>query len=141
MSRSFYCYVHIVEIYRNFAICVANIYLSLSFILNLIHSTCVWRMNLKFYKVRLINTAAAMSSPGAAVVKNLPCQRRRHERDRFCPWVRKISWGRKRQCTPVFLPGKSHGQRSLVGYSQWGHKELDTTEQLSTHTKHLIQLY
>ena len=34
----------------------------------------------------------------------------------------------------VFMPGKSHGQRSLVGYSTWGHKELDTTEQLSTHT-------
>ena len=32
------------------------------------------------------------------------------------------------------MPGKSHGQRSLVGYSTWGHKELDTTEQLSTHT-------
>ena len=32
--------------------------------------------------------------------------------------------------TPVFLPGESHGQRSLAGYSPWGHKELDTTEQL-----------
>ena len=32
---------------------------------------------------------------------------------------------------PVFLPGKSHGQRSLVGYSPWGHKESDTTEQLA----------
>ena len=37
-------------------------------------------------------------------------------------------WRRKWQSTPVFLPGKSHGQRSLVGYSPWGHKELDTTE-------------
>ena len=34
--------------------------------------------------------------------------------------------------TPVLLPGKSHEERSLVGYSPWGHKELDTTEQLST---------
>ena len=40
----------------------------------------------------------------------------------FNPWVRKISWRRKWQATPVFLPGKSHGQRSLVGYSPWGHK-------------------
>ena len=40
----------------------------------------------------------------------------------------KISWRRKWQLTPVFLPGKSHGQRNLVGYSPWGHKELDTTE-------------
>ena len=37
-------------------------------------------------------------------------------------------WRRKWHPTPVFLPGKSHGQRSLVGYSPWGHKESDTTE-------------
>ena len=36
------------------------------------------------------------------------------------------------QPTPVFLPGELHGQRSLGGYSPWGHKELDTTERLST---------
>ena len=41
----------------------------------------------------------------------------------FNPWVRKISWRRKCQPTPVFLPGKSHGWRSLVGYSPWGRKE------------------
>ena len=35
---------------------------------------------------------------------------------------------RKWQPIPVFLPGKSHGQSSLVGYSPWGHKELETTE-------------
>ena len=40
------------------------------------------------------------------------------------------SWRRKWQSTPVLLPGKSHGQRSLVGNSQWGHKESDTTEWL-----------
>ena len=38
------------------------------------------------------------------------------------------------QPTPVFLPGKSHGQRSLAGYSLWGRKESDMTEQLSTHS-------
>ena len=37
-------------------------------------------------------------------------------------------WRRAWQPTPVFLPGKSHGHNSLVGYSQWGHKESDTTE-------------
>ena len=46
----------------------------------------------------------------------------------FEPWVGKIPWRRKWQSTPVLLPGESHGQRSLVGYSLWGHKELDTTE-------------
>ena len=39
--------------------------------------------------------------------------------------------GRERLPTPVFLPGESHGQRSLVGYSPWGHTDSDTTEQLS----------
>ena len=53
-----------------------------------------------------------------------------HRRPGFNPWVGKILWRRKWQPTPVFLPGKSHGQRSLAGYSLWGHKELDTTEQL-----------
>ena len=49
-------------------------------------------------------------------------------RCRFSPWVRKIPWRRAWQPTPVFLPGKSHGQRSLVGYSPQSHKESDTTE-------------
>ena len=42
-------------------------------------------------------------------------------------------WRRKWQSTPVFLPGESHGQRSLVGYSPWGHKESDMTERLHLH--------
>ena len=49
------------------------------------------------------------------------------------PWVRKISCRRKGQPTPVFLTGKSHGRRSLVGYSPWAHKESDTTEWLHFH--------
>ena len=44
-----------------------------------------------------------------------------------------IPWRRKWQPTPVLLPGKSHGQRSLVGYSPWGRKESDTTEWLHFH--------
>ena len=47
------------------------------------------------------------------------------------PWVWKIPWRREWQPTPVLLPGKSHGQRSLIGYSPWGCKESDTTEQLA----------
>ena len=46
----------------------------------------------------------------------------------FDSWVRKISWRRKWQPPPVFLPGKSYGQRSLAGYSPWGRKESDTIE-------------
>ena len=49
----------------------------------------------------------------------------------FDSWLRKVPWSRKWQPTTVFLPEKSPGQRSLVGYSPWGHKELDTTEQLT----------
>ena len=49
------------------------------------------------------------------------------------PWVRKISWRREWQLTPIFLPGEVHGQRSLAGYSPQGCKESDTTKQ-STHT-------
>ena len=49
----------------------------------------------------------------------------------FDPWVGNIPWNRKWKPTPVFLPGKSHGQWSLVGYSPWDHKELDMTEWLT----------
>ena len=55
--------------------------------------------------------------------KKLICQCRRHKRCGFDPWVGKIPWRRARQHTPVFLPGESQGQRSLVGYSLWGHKD------------------
>ena len=48
----------------------------------------------------------------------------------FDPWVGKIPWRREWQPTPVFLPGESHEQRSLAGYSPGGHKELNTTYQL-----------
>jgi len=66
------------------------------------------------------------------VVKNpSACQCRRHGLN---PWVRKIPWRRNWQPTPVFLSGKFHGQRSLVGYSPWGHKESDMTEWRHTHT-------
>ena len=51
----------------------------------------------------------------------------------FNPQVGKISWRRKWQPTPVFLPGKSHGRRNLVGYSPCGHKESVTTERLHFH--------
>ena len=47
------------------------------------------------------------------------------------PQVRKNPWRREWLQTPVFLPGEFHGQRSLAGYSPWGHKELDTTEWLT----------
>ena len=55
--------------------------------------------------------------PGGASSKEPACQCTRYKRHRFDPWVQKIPWSRKWKTTPVFLPGESHGQRSLVGYS------------------------
>ena len=66
--------------------------------------------------------------PGGTSGKEPSCQCRRHVRYGFNPWVRKIPWRRAWQPTPVFLPGQSHGQRNLAGYSPWGHKESDTIE-------------
>ena len=60
--------------------------------------------------------------------KESACQCRRCG---FDPWVGKIPWRRERQPTPVFLSGKSHAQRSLVGSSRWDHRELDMTYQLN----------
>ena len=66
--------------------------------------------------------------------KEFTCQCRRCKRHRFNPWVRKIPWSWKWQPTPVFLPGESPGQRSLVGYSSRGRRKSDMTEHA-----HLLQ--
>ena len=62
--------------------------------------------------------------PGGSGVKNLPAKPEIPRRRGLDPWVRKIPWRKKWEPAPVFLPGKSHGQRSLVGYSPWGHKTV-----------------
>ena len=67
------------------------------------------------------------ASQVALMVKNLPANAG-DKRHGFDHWVGKIPWRRAWQPTPIFLPGESHGQRSLVGYSPWGRKESDTTE-------------
>ena len=69
-----------------------------------------------------------MGFPGGASDKEPACQCRRHKRRGFDSWVRKVLWRKAWQPTPVFLPGESHGQRSLVGGRLWGHTESDTTE-------------
>ena len=65
-------------------------------------------------------------------------QSRRRRGCRFNPWVWKIPWRRAWQPTPVFLPGKSRGQRSPAGYSPWGDKELATTQ--ATERTHTLSL-
>ena len=72
----------------------------------------------------------------STVGKEFVCQSRRHRRCGFSPWVWKIPWRSAWQPTPVFLPGKSHGQRNVEGYSSQGLKESDTTEV----TEHVLLL-
>ena len=57
-----------------------------------------------------------------------PCGSYQCRRHGFDPWIENIPWRREWQPTQIFLPGKSCGRRSLVGYSLWGHKDLDMTE-------------
>ena len=64
-------------------------------------------------------------------VKNPPANA--GDKSGFYPWVGKTSWRRAGQPTLVSLPGESHEQKSLVGYSPWGCKESDTTE-VTEHT-------
>ena len=65
---------------------------------------------------------------GATGVKHSPANAVSCKGHRFNPWIGRIPWRRAWQLTSVFLPGVSHGQRRLAGYSPEGHKELDTTE-------------
>ena len=64
----------------------------------------------------------------ALVVKSLPANARDTRNMGLIPGLGSSSWRRKWQSTPVFLPGKSHGQKMLAGYSLQGHKESDTNE-------------
>ena len=59
----------------------------------------------------------------AQMIKNLSAI----QETTFDPWVGKIPWRREWLPTPVFLPGKFHGHRSLEGYIPWDHKQSDTT--------------
>ena len=64
------------------------------------------------------------TSPVAQMAKNLP----EMQETQVPSLGRKIPWRKEWQTTPVFLPGKFHGWRSLMGCCPWGHKELDTAE-------------
>ena len=78
-----------------------------------------------------------MGFPGGASGKELACQCRRREAHGFDSSVGKIPWRKAGQPTPVFMPGESHGQKSLMGRCQLGCKELDTTEA----TEHAHNIY
>ena len=72
--------------------------------------------------------------------KESACQCSRHG---FNPWAGKIPWRKKWQPTPVFLPGKSHGPRSLVGYSPWGRKKVEhnlASKQQQLHLNNVLKM-
>ena len=81
-------------------------------------------ISLCFYNMTYTKNEASLV---AQMVKILPAV----QDTQVDPWVKKIPWRREWQSTPVFLPGESHGQRGLADYSPCGHKELNTTEQLT----------
>ena len=89
---------------------------------SLFFSTLLWSPQILVHMV-----TSLVGSLVAQMVKNLLAMQE--------TWVRSLGWEdpqrREWLSTPVFLPGESHGQRSLASYSQWGHKESDTTEWLT----------
>ena len=85
---------------------------------------CKWSFHISFFAypgfTKPILCETIRTSPVAQRLRiHLQCRK-----PRFNPWVGKTPWRRKWQPTPEFLPGKSHGQRSLVGYSPWGLKRV-----------------
>ena len=76
-------------------------------------------------KKKIINSLAlrVQGLPGGSTVKNLRTHLQGWRR-RLYPWIRKIPWRRRWQSAPVILPGKSHGQRRLAGYSPRDHKRV-----------------
>ena len=77
--------------------------------------------------IHLSSVIGGRRKPHGSEVKNAP----NNAGDTFDPWVEKIPWRRKEQPTTIFLPGKPHGQRSLAGYSSWGHRESEETQRLN----------
>ena len=77
-----------------------------------------------------------MGFSGVSVIRNLPVNAG-DMKPGFDAWVGKIPWRRVWQPTPLFLPGESHGHRSLAGYSPWGHKESDMTWWLKKNKKNI----
>ena len=118
-----------------------NILLCYTFLLEFVYPVLLDRSFCLFIClfVHLFLSNFRIDFPGGSVVKNLPAKCRRCG---FDPWIGKIPWRREWQLTPIFLPEKFHGQRSLADYSSWGCKELDMTKLLThththTHTHHV----
>ena len=85
-----------------------------------IHGVAKSRTRLSNWSDLIWSEYYILGFPHGANSKEPECQCKRYKRGRFYPWVRKISWKRAWQPTPVFLPGETQGQRSLVGYHPYG---------------------
>ena len=90
-------------------------------------SKIIFYTSLKTFLYNLSSFMYLMEIPGGVSGKESASQYRT-QKCVFYPWVGKLPCSRKWHPTPVFLPGKHHGQRSLVGYSSWRRKELDMAE-------------
>jgi len=99
--------------------------------------------HLQIFRSAILQTSTTPFSHlySQVVLKVSVCQSRRRKRHGFSPQVGKIPWSMKWQPAPVLLPGKYHGQKSLVSYNPWGCKESDTTERAHTHTIHWVYSY
>ena len=102
-----------------------------------------WHL-LSYYPLNCANTCDTLFSglPRRLSSKESVWRCRRQQRHRFNPWVGKIPWRRKWQPTPVLLPGKFHGQKSLVGYMglqrvrhDWAHMHIYITFQIKIRTE------
>ena len=97
------------------------------FIYNYLHSihvlsTTIYIVYMFYLQLFTQHLYCILGFPGGSVsAKESTSQ---YKRCGFDPWVGKIPWRRKQQLILVFLPGKSHGQRSLAGYCTWGHKRV-----------------
>ena len=87
----------------------------------------------------LVSVRLWLGFPSGTSGEESTCPRRRLKGHKFHPYVGKTPGRRRCQPAPLFLPGKFHGQRSLVGYNPWACQESDTTEQLNTHTQTIGQ--
>ena len=79
----------------------------------------------RIFQTRVLERGATAFSPGGANGKESVCQCSRCKRPRFDPCVGNIPWRRKWQLIPVFLSGKSHGLRNLVGFGPWHYKRVE----------------
>ena len=98
------------------------------------HLLLIWLCSAPIYTSGLVPIICTLGFPGGTSGKEPVCQCRRHKKLGFDPWVGKTSCSRKQKTALVFLPGESHGQRSLVGHSPQDRKKSGLTQWLSTMT-------